>query len=210
MRLLGASGAERLVYHATVKGRSSGNPTAFLNAITNHVNDAMTVSPPKLRNDLTISEQRLAGDVVSIIKDPLTGNFFRLGEAERFIADQLDGATAVEVVRQRAEAKFATTLPQETLNQFVKMLEKGGLLESGAGREKALRRQTRRIQGNLLYQRVRMCDPDRLFNWLIGRIGFFFTPYFMLGVNASDKALAVFMRSSFNTRVTPAAPASTV
>src|SRR5436190_8250388 len=140
----------------------------------------MTVSPPKLRNDLTISEQRLAGEVVSIVKDPLTGNFFRLGEAERFIADQLDGATAVEVVRQRAEEKFSTTLPQETLNQFVKTLEKGGLLESGAGREKALRRRTRRIQGNILYQRVRMCDPDLLFHWLIGRIGFFFTPYFMV------------------------------
>src|SRR5438876_10866753 len=100
--------------------------------------------PPKLRNDLAIIDRRLAGEVVSIVKDPLTGNFFRLGEAERFIADQLDGATAVEVVRRRAEEKFATTLPQENLNQFIKTLEKGGLLESGAGREKALRRQIRR------------------------------------------------------------------
>src|SRR6185503_6838930 len=123
---------------------------------------------------------RLAGEVITIVKVPLTDNFFRLGEAERFIADQLDGSTPVEVVRQRAEEKFATTLPQETLNQFIKTLEKGGLLESATGREKALRRRTRRIQGTLLYQRVRLCDPDRLFNRLIGRIGFLFTPYFLL------------------------------
>ena len=138
----------------------------------------MTISPPKLRNDLTFSEQRLAGEVITIVKDPLTDNFFRLGEAERFIADQLDGATPVEVVRQRAEEKFATTLPQDTLNQFIKTLEKGGLLENGSSRKKA--RRPKRIQGNLLYQRVRMCDPDRLFNRLIGRIGFLFTPYFLV------------------------------
>jgi len=96
----------------------------------------MTISPPKLRNDLTFSEQRLAGEVITIVKDPLTDNFFRLGEAERFIADQLDGATPVEVVRQRAEEKFATTLPQDTLNQFIKTLEKGGLLENGSSRKK--------------------------------------------------------------------------
>ena len=118
--------------------------------------------------------------MVFIVKDPLTGNFFRLGEAERFIAVQLDGATPVESVRRRAEEKFATTLPPETLNQFIKTLEQGGLLESATGREKALRRRTRRIQGTLLYQRVRLCDPDRLFNRLIGRIRFLFTPYFLL------------------------------
>src|SRR5438094_6595102 len=138
----------------------------------------MTNSPPKLRNDLTFSEQRLAGEVITIVKDPLTDNFFRLGEAERFIADQLDGATPVEVVRQRAEEKFATTLPQDTLNLFIKTLEKGGLLENGSSRKKA--RRPKRIQGNLLYQRVRMCDPDRLFNRLIGRIGFLCTPYFLV------------------------------
>src|SRR5436190_13279513 len=138
----------------------------------------MTISPPKLRNDLTFSEQRLAGEVITIVKDPLTDNFFRLGEAERFIADQLDGATPVEVIRQRAEEKFATTLPQDTLDQFIKTLEKGGLLENGHSRKKA--RRPKRIQGNLLYQRVRMCDPDHLFNRLIGRIGFLFTPYFLV------------------------------
>src|SRR5436309_6351162 len=136
--------------------------------------------PPKLRNDLTIVERRLAGEVSSIVKDPLTGSFFRLGEAERFIADQFDGATPVEVVRKRTEEKFATSLSPETLNQFIKTLEKGGLLESAAGGEKASRRRSRRIQGNLLYQRVRLCDPDRLFNRLIGRIGFLFTPYFVV------------------------------
>jgi putative peptide zinc metalloprotease protein len=138
----------------------------------------MTNSPPKLRPDLTIIEQRLAGDVISVVKDPITGEFFRLGEAERFIAQQLDGSTPVEVVRQRVEEKFETSLPRETLDQFIKTLEKGGLLENGKSRKKPSR--PPRIRGTLLMQRVRFCDPDRLFNRIIGRIGFFFTPYFVV------------------------------
>jgi multidrug resistance efflux pump len=147
------------------------------------------MTPPKLRTDLTVIERRLAGEIVSIVKDPLTGNFFRLGEAERFIADQLDGATPVEVIRKRAEEKFATTLSLDTLNQFINTLKKGRLLEDASG-EKASRRRPRRIQGNLLYQRVRLCDPDRLFNRLIGRIGFLFTPYFLV-LSAAVILLAV-------------------
>ena len=55
--------------------------------------------------------------------------WFHVAKRNR-IADQLDGATPIEVVRQRAEEKFATTLSLDTLNQFIKTLEKGGLLES--------------------------------------------------------------------------------
>src|SRR5437762_12580327 len=113
----------------------------------------MTNSPPKLRKDLTVVEQQIAGETISIVKDPVTGEFFRLGEAERFIAQQLDGATPLETVRQRAEEKFATSLPRETLDQFVKTLGKGGLLENGASRKKPSR--PPRIRGTLLMQRVR-------------------------------------------------------
>src|SRR5437016_4338321 len=140
----------------------------------------MTNSPPKLRKDLTVVEQQIAGETISIVKDPVTGEFFRLGEAERFIAQQLDGATPVEMVRQRVEEKFDTSLPADALNRFIKTLEKGGLLETEKSKRKATRGQNKRIRGNLLFQRVKVCDPDRLFNRLIRWVGFFFTPYFLL------------------------------
>jgi len=54
---------------------------------------------PKLRRDLTIREQSTANGTFFVVKDPVTEDFYRFGEAERFIAEQFDGATPVEAVR---------------------------------------------------------------------------------------------------------------
>src|ERR1043165_221668 len=91
----------------------------------------MSFSPHKLRNDLTVSEQQLADETIFIVKNPLTGAFFRLREAEWFIAQQCDGSSSLEVIRERTQAKFGATLPLETLAVFVNKLEKSGLLDTG-------------------------------------------------------------------------------
>lgn len=79
----------------------------------------MTAAPPRLRRDLTVSHQQAAGATLCVVKDPVSGEFFRLGELETFIAEQLDGATPLEVVRQRTETRFGSPLPSETLASFV-------------------------------------------------------------------------------------------
>ncbi len=56
----------------------------------------MGVAEPKLRSDLVISRQ----DGAVVLKDPVTGRFFRFGDAEHFITSQLDGATPLDVVRR--------------------------------------------------------------------------------------------------------------
>jgi len=83
----------------------------------------MTV-PRKLRKDLTVSEQPAAEERIFVVKNPITGAFFRLREAEWFIAGQCDGATSLEVIRQRAEEKFGAALSIESLAVFVNNLEK--------------------------------------------------------------------------------------
>src|SRR5216117_4462358 len=79
----------------------------------------MISSAPKLRTDLTVREQQTPDGRFFVVKEPLSGNFFRLREAEHFVARQLDGETPIEVVRQRTERQFATTLPAGTLNAFI-------------------------------------------------------------------------------------------
>ena len=81
---------------------------------------------PKLRDDLT---------AFSVIKDPVTGRFFRFRETEQFIAGQFDGATAVETVRKRTEEKLGVPLLPETLNDFISRLDKVGLLENSKAAE---------------------------------------------------------------------------
>ena len=89
----------------------------------------MIPSPPKLRTDLTLSHQRAAGAARCVVKDPRSGKFFRFGELEQFIAEQLDGETPLDVVRQRTETRFDASLPADVLAAFVRKLAKSGLLE---------------------------------------------------------------------------------
>lgn len=142
----------------------------------------MVPSSPKLRTDLTVSHQLAAGEARCVIKDPRSGKFFRFGELEQFIAEQLDGETSLDVVRQRTEARFDASLPADVLAAFVKKLEKSGLLEGLDGAEDGSARSHRRMRGSLLYLRYRLFDPDRLFDRLVQRawVRFCYTPQFLV------------------------------
>ena len=127
---------------------------------------------------MTASQQVTAEGVVFVVKDPVRERFYRLPEEAHFIAEQLDGETPLDVVRRRTEEKFHTSLPPEELNAFVGSLNAAGLLDTGKNGDGKFRR--RRIQGSPLYLRVRFFDPDRLFNYLVGKVRFFFTPLFLV------------------------------
>src|SRR5215813_1871179 len=91
---------------------------------------AVTEELPRLRSDLRQSRQETAEGAVFVLKDPVTGRYFRFREAEEFIAHQLDGTTPLEVVGQRAEAHLGQACPTDTLKGFVDRLQQFGLLES--------------------------------------------------------------------------------
>src|SRR5213592_774476 len=140
----------------------------------------MISSAPKLRTDLTVREQQTPDGRFFVVKEPLSGNFFRLREAEHFVAQQLDGEPPIEVVRQRTERQFATTLPAGTLNAFVTTLKAAGLLQSEAALATQPTGGRRRILGNPLSLRCKLFDPDRLFTRLGPRLRPCFTPQFVV------------------------------
>src|SRR6266545_4666525 len=107
------------------------------------------MTPPRLRRDLTVSQQQTAAGRFLVVKDPVSGRFYRFREAEQFIAEQLDGDTSLDVVRQRAEREFGASLPAETLNAFVQKLDKAGLLEGGNGAERPGGSARQRVRGSL-------------------------------------------------------------
>jgi putative peptide zinc metalloprotease protein len=136
-------------------------------------------SSPRLRKDLTVSRQQTAEGSSCIVKDPVSGKFFRFRETEQFIAEQLDGETSLDVVRRRTEERFDASMAPEHLAAFVGRLEKAGLLETGSQPGKTGAGQGGRIRGSLLYLRVPLVDPDQHFSRLVHRIRFFFTPRFV-------------------------------
>lgn len=120
-----------------------------------------TAKPPKLRTDLIVSPQETAAGSFFVVKDPAIGRFFRFKAVEYFIAQQLDGQTPLEEVRQRAEVEFDATLEPRTLEQFTAKLSNLGLLESDRVelREAAPGHRRGRFGGSVFYLRFKAFDP---------------------------------------------------
>ena len=93
----------------------------------------MSVATAKLRSDLLMSRHGEAEKSFFVIKDPTAERFFRFGETEHFIAQQLDGATSIETVRQRVAERFGASPSMEALQQFIERLRGLGLVtDAGA------------------------------------------------------------------------------
>ncbi len=144
----------------------------------------MSILLPKLRNDLLFSRQGREGQITFVVKDPVTNQFFSLQEAEQFIATQLDGTTPLETIRQRVEARFDLALSPSALTKFVNSLDEFQLLESGSSQTKRLDKPGI-VRGSLLYLRVKLFDPDAMFNRLVGRVRFCFTRGFVVAAAAT-------------------------
>jgi putative peptide zinc metalloprotease protein len=139
----------------------------------------MISTPPKLRSDLDRRVQITPNGSVLVIKDPVSGEFFRLQAAEYFIADQLDGATPLNVLNTRVEKEFGASLAPEKLAAFIKTLDRNGLLENQTNGHKPRPKQPERFAGGALALRFKIFDPDRLLNRLLPWVQFCFTPQFL-------------------------------
>jgi putative peptide zinc metalloprotease protein len=129
---------------------------------------------------LVISQQETKEGTGFVVKDPATGRFFRLKEVEHFIACQLNGSTALDDIRESVEEKFGVTFTAEILEQFIQNLGRLGLLEKEGREPGFVAERPRTIRGSLLYLRLKAFDPDLLFNRLVTKLRFFFTPYFLV------------------------------
>ena len=122
----------------------------------------MDLTLPKLRGDLIVRTRQASGDTAAVIKDPVSGRFFGLGDTEHFIVQQLNGDTSLDVIRQRAESHFDATLSPDTLTAFLRTVKDRGLLE-GDGHDSSRGHQKRsRVRGGPLYCRFKVFDPGRV------------------------------------------------
>jgi putative peptide zinc metalloprotease protein len=135
---------------------------------------------PKLRQDLVMRRHQTARGTSVIVKNPATGRFFQFGEAELFIARQLDGKATLETIRQRAESHFGAELSVETLIAFLANLKKNGMLESPASAQQTPNSKQRRFRGSPLYCRFKVFDPCDLLKRMVPWTGFFYTPFFVI------------------------------
>ncbi|MFN2508905.1 MAG: biotin/lipoyl-binding protein, partial [Chthoniobacterales bacterium] len=155
----------------------------------------MTSTLPKLRSDLDRRVQSTPEGDVLVIKDPVSREFFRLRQAERFIAEQLDGATPVDVLQRRVEENFGATVEPEVLAGFITSLDRNRLLEKPDARTRVWReRKQKRVAGSLLFLRFKLLDPEHLLRRLMPWVRHCFTAeflWFSAGVIFTAAAIAV-------------------
>lgn len=141
---------------------------------------------PKLRDDLVVSRQERAGKVQYVIKDPLSGRYFQLGDKEYFIAALLDGRRGPDETVLLFEKEYNARLSTEALNKFAARLAELGFLEGTEPEAAAPSRFKPRAAGGerglsrYFMITVRAFDPDRLLEAIGGGVSFLFTRWFVL------------------------------
>jgi multidrug efflux pump subunit AcrA (membrane-fusion protein) len=116
-----------------------------------------------------------------VVKDPQTGEFYHLGEAEHFLLTQLDGRRSAEMVRAAFEQRFGEPLSAGDLDDFLELARAQRFLQPATDASRppgsAPPRQRRH---SLLSWRKSLFDPDRLMTWLAPRLGFLWTRGFLV------------------------------
>ena len=133
---------------------------------------------PTLRTDLVVSRMETPEGPRFVLKDPRTRRYFRLRELEYAIARRLDGRTPTPTLAAALAAEHEIDLDASSLDEFIEQLNRQGLLDDPSAPAPA---HEGFVRGTPLYLRFRAFDPDRLLEWLIVRVRFFFTPYFVIG-----------------------------
>lgn len=147
--------------------------------------------PPARRPDLIIRSQGEQGGYV--VKDPRTGDFFRIGEQEHFLLSQFDGERTIENVRGAFEKEFAEPLSDEDVAEFLEVLHSHGFLQPSAderrsevsdqpaaGRPSGSSSAAPSRRQSFLYWRKSLFDPDRLFARLEPALRFVWTRVFLM------------------------------
>ena len=146
---------------------------------------------PRLRKDLRLSRQETPDGPRFVVKDPETQRFFRFREAEHAVIRRMDGATPLDIIAEEVSAELKAKFDVTALESLVNQLRLLGLLEGSM----VTPPKRRLVQGSLLWLRLKAFDPDRLLNRMIGRLGFFFTPYFIV-ISATTIACALVLTAA--------------
>jgi putative peptide zinc metalloprotease protein len=135
----------------------------------------------QLRSDLQQSRQQHQGKSYLVVKDPLARRYFRFTESQAAILELLASPTTPEEVAAQVAEKLGATVPAATIAAFCDSLESKDLLETPAVRERlGAAGANKHAKSSVLYKQVASFNPERIFDWLLPRTRWAFTPPFQV------------------------------
>ncbi|HKK20750.1 MAG TPA: hypothetical protein VJ983_04690 [candidate division Zixibacteria bacterium] len=141
----------------------------------------------RLRTDLIVAPAEIDGQTVYNVKDPISGNYFRLREPEYWLISQLDGETAYHDIARRFHDRFGLEISPDDVAQFVDALEEqyfldDSLSEQSVSRSIYQRKEHRSLSSRLLYIKVKAFRPGRYLEFLTNLFRRFHNPFWFVVV----------------------------
>ena len=170
-------------------------------------------SSPPLRKDLRVSPQYYRGELCYVVKDPVTLDYYRLGEVEYAVLECFQRGMSVEAARQEVYDKTGAELTAIEVYKFVHQLRASNLLKSkGMGdvprlvenRDKQRKNKIKQLLSNYLFITIPVWDPDRVLEKLLPYFRFFLRPFFLVCCLALGAGALWVVATNFSTLVADA------
>jgi hypothetical protein len=133
-----------------------------------------------LRPELEFSTQTYQGKPYTVVKDPITTRYFRFSATQAAIMELVREPIDIESLGSAISAQLGGSVKQATLEGFLDSLEEKHLLDTEDVKEKIAEYLARKPKEdrNILYLRLFSLDPEKVFDFLLPKIGWCFTPGF--------------------------------
>ncbi len=145
--------------------------------------------PPPIRTDLEIVPQYYGGVLCYVAKDPVTLNYYRLGEVEYVVLKCFQDGMGVEQTIREVKNRTGFEVSPVEVYKFANQLQSSHLLKSkgmedvrrlARNREKVRKHKLRQVVSNYLFVTIPLWDPDRVLNKLLPYFRPIMTKAFMI------------------------------
>ena len=134
----------------------------------------------QLRNELQQSRQQHQGKSYLVVKDPIARRYFRFTETQAVILEFIVEPADAESVAARVSERLGGSVSPAAISAFFDSLESKDLLDTPAVRERLGSGASPNKRSSILYKQVASFNPERIFDWLLPRTRWAFTPTFQI------------------------------
>ena len=139
-------------------------------------NDRYCIYPPRITDEVDVTEQIEGGITRYVIRNTRTSRYFLLKPAEYQVFRQIDGAQSLNEISLGGRNSTGPRVSRAALIKFLSRLESLGLLAiGGADAAQQAKKQERGV-----YFRVRLFNPDCFLAWLDRNFGWALTRPFIV------------------------------
>jgi putative peptide zinc metalloprotease protein len=141
---------------------------------------------PRLRREIVFGpELRKGSKMIHYVKDPYTRQFYRIGQKECFLLQQMDGSRSIAEIETNYRARYGRQLDRSSWEHLFASIGQRQLLEDTMIPEEVERLRERTLQRSKksrrwLEARFPLTDPCRVLQRMTRVFGFAFGPAFLI------------------------------